>query len=156
MASMSSLLDRSGPVPPSDEEIRLAEEASRRLLLLLRDRDRLTIRVTVGDGPDESLVLPASVVRLLSEILAQMARGNAVTVVPVPSELTIYQAADLLNVSRPYVVGLLDRGEIPYREEGSDRRITLRDLVDYKRRDYAERRKILDEIAQLSQEMGLY
>ena len=150
---MSALLDRFEPVAPTDDESRQARESSRRLAPLLHRRD-LDVRVVAGDGPGESLDLPAPVVRLLGDILIEMAEGNAVAVVPVHAELTTQQAADYLDVSRPYLVGLLEKGEIPHRKVGTHRRVEFRHLAEYKKRVDAGRRAALDELAELGQEIG--
>ena len=108
-------------------------------------------------GPNGKQVeIPLSVYRLLSGIVREMAKGNAVTVAPLHKELTTQQAADLLNVSRPFLVGLLEQGEIPYHKAGTHRRIYLRDLLHYRETRSIKRRADLVALAEEAQELGLY
>src|SRR5205085_8294176 len=107
------------------------------------------------EGSNEVVTLPASAVRLLAELLAQLSRGAAVTVVPTHAELTTQQAADFLDVSRPFLVARLEAGEIPFRKVGAHRRVLLEDLVVYKQEMYAKRRETLKELTQLGQDLGM-
>ncbi|MBI2863201.1 MAG: helix-turn-helix domain-containing protein [Chloroflexi bacterium] len=104
----------------------------------------------------EKVRMPASVVRLLVSGIHELARGNGVVVLPVHSDLTTQEAASLLNVSRPFLIKLLDDGEIPFYYVGSHRRIPCRDLMLYRDRRSKGRRKALAEMAREAQEMGLY
>ncbi|MEZ5296530.1 MAG: helix-turn-helix domain-containing protein [Ilumatobacteraceae bacterium] len=108
-----------------------------------------------SDGTDATIQLPGHALRLLVEILAQIANGNAVTVAPVHAELTTQQAAEILNVSRPYLVKLLEDNKIPYRRVGNRRRVLLVDLLTYKRIDDADRRSIANELTAEAQRLGL-
>ncbi|WP_051966649.1 helix-turn-helix domain-containing protein [Kitasatospora mediocidica] len=122
---------------------------------LARHPGSAPIRVRVQEEAVAELVLPREAVELLAKVLAHMAAGRAVSVVPAHAELTTQQAADLLNVSRPFLIGLLKAGEIDYRLVGSHRRIRADSLLDYRRRDDQSRREAADELTSLNQEMGL-
>jgi excisionase family DNA binding protein len=99
--------------------------------------------------------IPASAARLLVQILDEMSRGNAVKIVPVHAELTTQEAADLLNVSRPTLIQMLEEGKIPFRKVGTHRRIRTEKLMGYKRQLEADRRAALAELVAYDQELGL-
>ena len=101
------------------------------------------------------LTVPMSALRLFQHLLAELSNGNAVTLIPTHSELTTQQATDLLNVSRPYVVKLLDEGRMPSRTVGKYRRVRFDDLMAYKRKDDEARAKVLDQLTAEAQELGL-
>ncbi len=102
-----------------------------------------------------TLNLPPFALRLLFDALTALAEGHAVTVVPVPAELTTQEAADILNVSRPYLIKLLDERKIPYRRVGNRRKVMLEDVLRYKRSDDQFRQGILDELSREAQAVGL-
>ena len=138
------------PVLPS-----AAEEPLLRDLESLLSRQALDTAMLVG--PDQRpRRLPRSVAQLLALMVHELARGNAVTIVPVHAELTTQQAADLLNVSRPFLVKLLEGGEIPFYRTGTHRRVRAADVLAYRDRRRTRRRAALDELAQEAQSMGLY
>lgn len=93
--------------------------------------------------------------RLVFSVLSEMARGNAVSLIPMHAELTTQEAADIVNVSRPYLVGLLEKGAIPFRKVGVQRRVQFRDVMDYKARSDADRHGALDALARQAQELRL-
>mgnify|MGYP001606778061 CR=1 FL=1 len=108
-------------------------------------------------GPSKDGVpIPSSLRRVLVAAARQLADGNGVSIMPVTAEVTTQQAANLLNVSRPFVIGLLDKGDIPFHKVGTHRRIRLRDLLAYKRRRDASRRAVIDRLATEAQELGIY
>ena len=102
-----------------------------------------------------TLNLPPFALRLLFDALTALAEGHAVKVLPVPAELTTQEAADILNVSRPYLIKLLDERKIPYRRVGNRRKVMLEDVVRYKRSDDQFRQGILDELSREAQAVGL-
>jgi excisionase family DNA binding protein len=101
-------------------------------------------------------VLPVAAVRLLRDLLREMAQGHAVSLVPMHAELTTQQAADSLNVSRPYVVKLLESGALPHRKVGTHRRVRYDDLLRYKHAIDAKRLEALKKLQDESEELGLY
>lgn len=143
------------PVAPTETEALLARETSRFLAGHVKGKKDLRIRIMEDDEASETIALPASAVRLLLDILTEMAEGNAITLIPVHAELTTQQAADILNVSRPHLVNLLDEGKIPHRKVGTHRRIMFEDLMTYKKNIDKEREKVLDELAKEAQEMDM-
>ena len=143
------------PMIPSEAEAVLAKRTSRVLASRLRDADPLQLRISDDPSPEGTVKLPASAVRLLVRILEEMARGNAVTILPVRAELTTQEAADMLNISRPSLIRLLDEGKIEYRRVGTHRRVRFEGLMEYKRRADAARRAALAELAAYDQEIGI-
>ena len=142
-------------VAPSEADAVLARESSR--LLATRKLNRRTsacIRF-VDDGEGETVSVPTSALRLFLHLLTEMSQGHSVTLVPTHAELTTQQAADILNVSRPYVVKLLDEGKIPSRAVGKYRRVRFDDLMAYKRKDDDARAKNLDQLTAEAQELGM-
>lgn len=139
-------------VPPTGQDRDLARASGPRLASLARSGRPVNIRVRAA-GAEETIRLPAGAVRLLAGILEDMGAGRAVTVVPSSAELTTQQAAQFLNVSRPFLVGLLEEKRIPFRRVGRHRRVLLEDVVRYKEAIDAARRKVLDALAAEAQEL---
>lgn len=138
---------------PDEESATLARESAQALTRLLRDRpasDRARVNL---DGQD--LVLPRQALALLRDLLADMAQGHAITIVPTHAELTTQQAADMLNVSRPHLIKLLENGELAFTKAGSHRRIRFQDVADYKNSRLERSHELLAELAQQAQEDDL-
>jgi excisionase family DNA binding protein len=108
-------------------------------------------------GPNrESIVIPESIFSVLERVAEVLARGDAITIVPVGKELTTQQAADLLNVSRQYLVRLLEANEIPFTKVGKHRRLRIEDVLAFRSKRDQERRAKLDELTRLSEDLGGY
>lgn len=135
---------------PDVEASDLARESARELSRLLAQRpetDRAHVKLD-----DHDLILPRQALTLLKDLLAEMAQGNAVTVLPTHAELTTQEAANILNVSRPHLVKLLEEGVIPFRKTGTHRRVLYQDLMGYKQQRDLENQAALDELAAIAQE----
>jgi len=145
------MIDLAEPLPPPTEaDARLARESSRKLSPLAKHILRVRI-----EGTNELVELPPGAVRLLVELLGEMAAGHAVTLIPIHAELTSQQAADLLGVSRPFLIEQLDKKAIPFRKVGTHRRIRFGDIQAYKQRMDAGRRQALDELTAEAQRLDL-
>jgi excisionase family DNA binding protein len=143
-------------VAPSEADALLARESSRRLATRKLGRRTSVLIQVLDEGEEaETVAVPASALRLFLHLLTEMSQGNAVTLIPTHAELTTQQAADLLNVSRPYLVKLLDEGEIPGRTVGKYRRVRFDDLMAFKRKDDDARAKVLDQLTAEAQELGM-
>ena len=143
------------PVAPSRNDVLVAQETSPRLAALLDEESTYRVQLLHDGKLGEVLSVPAPAMQLLANILAEMAQGNAVTVTPIHEEITTQQAADLLNVSRPFFVQLLDEGAIPFRKVGARRRVRLQDVMAYKRDLYEKRLQTLNELTAYDQELRL-
>jgi excisionase family DNA binding protein len=108
-------------------------------------------------GPDGSRVqLPTPVYEVLCHIIHAMAQGQAVTIAPHNQRLTTQEAADIIGVSRPTLVKLLDQGQIPFEQPGRHRRLLLRDVLSFQEHRRSEREAALEELVALSEEADLY
>ena len=136
---------------PSQEEVEQASTSSR-TLSKYTDVDRVQLSLRGCDGETDDLVLPGHVLQILLDVLSEMSKGNAVSVVPYHHELTTQEAANLLNVSRPYLVSLLENGEVPFRKVGTHRRVLLTDLMAYRDHINKARQQALDTLTAMSQE----
>ncbi len=148
-ASRSRSAFHNSPVVPSPSTVAFAQQLVHQLgddgarFVLL---DRETNKTTEIDE---------TIYRLFHQLLVDLAQSRAVSILPVDHELTTHQAAAMLNVSRPYVIGLLEHGLIPFRMVGTHRRIRLEDLLAYREHIQAESDKAMDELALQAQKHNL-
>ena len=145
-----STLSMHEPITPTVDDARIAKTSSRRLAPFLNRN--LLVRLA---DTDETVELPAAAVRVLVDLLSAMAEGNAVTLIPIHAELTTQQAADLLGVSRPFLIKQLENDAIPYRKVGTHRRVLFSDLMAYKRTMHSKRLETLDELAAQAQKLDM-
>ncbi|MDL2356772.1 MAG: helix-turn-helix domain-containing protein [Pseudomonadota bacterium] len=155
---MSSELDRDF-VLENEEEVALAKAAQRCIVSAL-DHSRAISIVIVEDGIerlDQSplLRLPPKVLRLLADMLGSLAQGKAVAIVPKERDVTTQEAAVFLNVSRPYLVRLLEEGKIAYHKVGTHRRLRFADVVQYKEDRQKRSQDALQRLADQAQELNM-
>ncbi len=134
-----------------------AEEAkiTSRALSKYAHNERLHLKIASNNNESEDLILPGYAINLLLAMLTEMSKGNAITVMPIHAELSTQETAELLNVSRPHLVDLLEQGKIPFRKVGTHRRVLANDVFDYKQRIDEARLKALDDLAAQAQELGM-
>jgi excisionase family DNA binding protein len=140
--------------PPSAAEAMMARNSGQVLAPLAQRRKPLPLRIP-ENGHEIPFELPAGAVALLMKILEAMAAGQSVTLIPEHAELTTVQAAEILNVSRPFLIKLLESNAIPFRRVGKHRRIRMEDVMAYKENIDRERESVLDELAREGQILGL-
>lgn len=142
------------PSLPSPKEIQFAEDLGRKLAALCGAKNDRDIKIAFHyKSKNVEIPFPRKVLFLLVRILEQMAAGNAVTLIPIHAELTTQEAADLLNVSRPFMVKLLEDKKIRYHKVGTHRRIKFEDLMKYKAQVQVESEEAIDELTRLGQRL---
>ncbi|MFN3634357.1 MAG: helix-turn-helix domain-containing protein [Rhizobium rhizophilum] len=141
-------------LPPSPQEAAIARVSGQALSPYARSRAPLKMRVTDADT-SAPIELPAGAVALLMDILEAMAAGRGVTIIPENAELTTVEAAEVLNVSRPFLIKLLEEGSIPFRKVGKHRRIRMEDVMAYKTAIDQEREGVLDQLVAEAQEQDM-
>lgn len=121
--------------------------------LVIHTPDNNTCELKLSEG--QNITIPSSVLPQLADILSHLAKGDRVKIVPIKSELTTTEAAEILNVSRPYLVELLELGKIPFRKVGVRRRILSQDVMAYKEKIEAQRMLVLAELTTQAQELNM-
>lgn len=142
-------------IAPGIVDAQAAQRALRRIRDVLAHANASAgdIRVRIETGTDDALVLPRPVVEMFADILATLANGQGVQLMPLNAYLSTQQAADAMNVSRPYLIGLLEDGKIPFKRVGRHRRVLFEDLMNYLREDDRQRLDAADELTRLDQEL---
>jgi len=153
---ITNVFDGAAPinVVPTESERKMAKESRGIVKECLSGGESCRLRIIV-DGVERDVDIPMTAMRALGEALRQIAMGKAPVVLPLDAEVSTQQAADILSVSRPYLIRLLDSNEIPFRRVGAHRRIRLLDVLTYKRRNDEERMKVLDELQAQAQELNM-
>jgi excisionase family DNA binding protein len=143
-------------IDPGEVDAEIAGRTARRIRDYLSSHpDEDPIEILVEGDDSEVLVVPRAGAILLAQVMGTLETGQGVALVPSDAQLTTQQAADLLNVSRPYLIGLLDAQQIEHTKVGRHRRILFRALMEYKRHADQRARAAADEMADLGQELGL-
>ncbi|HML13861.1 MAG TPA: helix-turn-helix domain-containing protein [Xanthobacteraceae bacterium] len=146
---MTASLERPEAAMPTQEESELATRASQ----VLAPKAQEELKIKLDDGTE--LTLPKAATRLLHHILTQMSLGNAVTLFPIHAELTTQEAADYLNVSRPFLIKLLETNRIPFHMVGTHRRVKFTELEAFRRKSEQERRAAMQELVDQAQELRM-
>lgn len=142
------------PWPPTEEEAKLAKESSQ-ILALYTERRKPEIIMKTDEMKTQAIAIPESAFLMLVEILEQMAQGKAVSLVSLPAELTTQEAANILEVSHPYLVELLESGEIPSQIVETKRQVRYEDVLHYKNQIDEKRRQPLDELVADAQTLNM-
>lgn len=145
-------------VTPTDQDTRIARASSEALAPLLEGNraGEAHIRFCREGEQGADIVLPHSAVRILFSALQEMAKGHTVTLLPVDTELTTNQAAELMRVSRPSLIKMLTEHKLPYRKVGAHRRIRYDDVLAYLQTERARRKKVMEELVAETERLGLY
>lgn len=156
LRSLESQIRRMTPVAAPPEQRADVQALSKALEGFIHAQARSAPRCQLVGPAGQSIPLPASVFFVLERVAEVMARGDSITVVPVGREVTTQQAADLLNVSRQYLVRLLEAQRIPFRKTGKHRRLRIEDVLAFKEKRDKDRRAGLRALSQMTQEFGGY
>ena len=142
--------------PPSKQDMELARVAQRCIMEALDRSKAVKIKLESEAGDIPPIELPPASLRLIGQLLGLMSEGRPFALMPEKQELTTVEAANFLNVSRPFVIKEVDAGRIPHRMVGSHRRVLLSDLIDYAERIHTGREAALESLSKLSGELGDY
>ena len=147
---------KTDPYTPTPEAVTLASKALKELGELANEPpERVTFALVDPPLKEVQITIPGSMLRLIVNIFDAVSRGEPVTLLPHEAELSTQEAANFLNVSRPYLVKLLDEGHIPSRKVGVYRRVRAQDVMRYKQEERKRQEQVLDALAKEAQELEL-
>lgn len=142
-------------IVPSAEEVRQARRSAASLRKLAKRRPTSTVRTITLEGERQPIEVPVAAIELLADAVEEIAKGHTIKITSHEEEVSTQKAADLLNVSRPYFIGLLEKGEIPFRMVGTHRRLRLSDVLAYRARSDADAERAFRELVVKAQELGM-
>jgi len=152
---MNAVIER-GLLLPTDQTMKLATQSQRELApYLVLDTDVQKIQIVDQHQQSHVIELPTAALRMLLNILTELSEGNAVKIVPIHAELTTQEAADLLNVSRPHVVKLLEQGHIKFHKVGKHRRVLYTDVLAYQQQQKQISIEAMSELMSQAQALGM-
>lgn len=143
------------PPPMSHQDIEMARVAQRCIMASLDHSRAAAITLITDTGEQPAIELPPAALKLIGQLLGAMSEGRPVSLVPANQELTTVEAANFLNVSRPFVIKEIEAGNLPYRMVGTHRRVAFEDLVNYARKTRSRQEAALERLAENSRELGL-
>jgi excisionase family DNA binding protein len=141
--------------PVLEQDAELARRSSQSLAPFVQLNSALSLRVMSTDHEGPVVTLSPRMLKMIQQLLSELAAGHAVSILASHEELTTQQAAEVLNVSKPFVIKLLDEGKMPSRKVGTHRRVLLEDVLRYKQSMRSRQMKALDELAAEAQELGM-
>ncbi|MGH7576979.1 MAG: excisionase family DNA-binding protein [Longimicrobiales bacterium] len=142
-------------IAPSAEEVQQAQRTAARLRKLARRRPVSAVRRIKVEGERQPIDIPVAAIEVLADAVEEIAKGHSIRIDSREEDVSTQKAADLLNVSRPYLIGLLKKGEIPFRMVGTHRRLRLSDVLAYKEHSDADAERAFRELVVQAQELGM-
>lgn len=142
-------------IVPTAAEVQQAQRTAARLRRLAKRRHTSTARSITLEGETQPIEVPAAAIEALADAVEEIAKGHAIRITSREEEVSTQKAADLLNVSRPYLIRMLEKGEIPFRMVGTHRRLRLSEVLGYKARSDAEGERAFRELVAQAQELGM-
>ena len=143
------------PPPMSPQEVEMARTAQRCIMEALDHSRAAAITLTTADGSHPVVELPPAALRLIGQLLGAMSEGRPITLMPAKQEFSTVEAANFLNVSRPFVIKEMEEGRLPHRKVGTHRRVAFEDLLDYAKETRNRQEQALERMAENARELGL-